>query len=185
MSRVVSPEQQSWVQDAVARFEGPLLLFATRLLRDAESARDVVQDTFLKLCASEFASIDGHLAEWLFTVCRNRALDVLRKENRMTQLQDEQVHRCLSPAVGPLDAAVRRDLSARVLDLLEVLPINQREVIRLKFQNGFSYQEISRISGHSVSNVGYLIHAGVKALRLQLFAGEAAESRADREESLS
>jgi RNA polymerase sigma-70 factor (ECF subfamily) len=87
--------------------------------------------------------------------------------------------------VGPLDAAVRRDLSARVLDLLEVLPINQREVIRLKFQNGFSYQEISRISGHSVSNVGYLIHAGVKALRLQLFAREAAASRADREESLS
>jgi RNA polymerase sigma-70 factor (ECF subfamily) len=185
MSRVVSPEHQSWVKDAVARFEGPLLLYANRLLRDAETARDVVQDTFLKLCSSEFASIDGHLAEWLFTVCRNRALDVLRKENRMTQLQDEQVHRCLSPAVGPFDAAVRRDLSARVLDLLEVLPINQREVIRLKFQNGFSYQEISRISGHSVSNVGYLIHAGVKALRVQLFAGEAAESRADREESLS
>ena len=44
-------------------------------------------------------------------------------------------------------------------------PANQREVIRLKFQNGFSYQEISRISGHSVSNVGYLIHAGIKTLR--------------------
>ncbi len=145
----------------------------------------MVQDTFLKLCASEFESIDGHLAEWLFTVCRNRALDVLRKENRMTQLHEEQVQRCLSPDPGPLEAAVRRDLASRVLDLLEVLPVNQREVIRLKFQNGFSYQEISRISGHSVSNVGYLIHAGVKALRVQLFAGEAARSGADREESLS
>jgi RNA polymerase sigma-70 factor (ECF subfamily) len=181
----VTRDHQSWVKEAVARFEGPLLLYATRILRDAESARDVVQDTFLKLCASDFASIDGHLAEWLFTVCRNRALDVLRKESRMTQLHDEQVHRCLSPDAGPLDAALRRDLSSRVIDLLEVLPVNQREVIRLKFQNGFSYQEISRISGHTVSNVGYLIHAGVKALRLQLFAGDAAESRADREESLS
>ena len=113
MSRVSSVEHESWVKDAVARFEGPLLLFATRLLRDADTARDVVQDTFLKLCASEFASIDGHLAEWLFTVCRNRALDVLRKENRMTQLHDEQVHRCLSPAPGPLDAALRRNLSSR------------------------------------------------------------------------
>ena len=103
----------------------------------------------------------------------------------MTQLHDEQVHRCLSPAPGPLDAAVRRDLAARVLDLLEILPVNQREVIRLKFQNGFSYQEISRISGHSVSNVGYLIHAGVKALRVHLFKGDVAEARADREESLS
>ena len=85
----------------------------------------------------------------------------------MTQLHEEQVHRCLSPDPGPLDTAVRRDLASRVLDLVEVLPLNQREVIRLKFQNGFSYQEISRISGHSVSNVGYLIHAGVKgALRV-------------------
>ena len=169
----------------MARFEGPLLLYAARLLRDAETARDVVQDTFLKLCTSEFATIDGHMAEWLFTVCRNRALDVLRKENRMTQLHEEQVHRCLSPDPGPLDAAVRRDLASRVLDLLEVLPLNQREVIRLKFQNGFSYQEISRISGHSVSNVGYLIHAGVKGVASFNLAGEAAESGTEREESLS
>ena len=105
----------------------------------------------------------------------------------MTQLHEEQVHRCLSPMPGPYESAVRRDLASRVLGLLEALPVNQREVIRLKFQNGFSYQEISRISGHSVSNVGYLIHAGVKVLRVQLFAGEAAESKsgAEREESLS
>ena len=66
----------------------------------------------------------------------------------------------------------------RVLALLETLPPNQREVLRLKFQNGFSYQEISRISGHSVSNVGYLIHAGIKTLRGQLFDGQPVEARA-------
>ena len=185
MSRTLNPERESWVRDAVARFEGPLTLYAARLLRDAEAARDVVQETFLKLCASEHASIDGHLAEWLFTVCRNRALDVLRKEHRMTQLRDEQVLRCLSPDPGPLDVAERHELGSRVLELLEALPANQREVIRLKFQNGFSYQEISRISGHSVSNVGYLIHAGIKALRGHLFVGQAAEARLDREENLS
>jgi RNA polymerase sigma factor (sigma-70 family) len=175
MSRVETAEHQSWVGDAVARFEGPLMLYASRLLRDAEAARDVVQETFLKLCAADHASIDGHLAEWLFTVCRNRALDVLRKEHRMSQLRDEQVLRCLSPAPSPLDVAERDELSGRILDLLESLPPNQREVIRLKFQNGFSYHEISRISGHSVSNVGYLIHAGIKTLRGKLFDGQAAE----------
>jgi len=183
MSRIPNPEHESWVRDAVARFQGPLTLYASRLLRDPEAARDVVQETFLKLCASDLASIDGHLAEWLFTVCRNRALDVLRKEHRMTQLRDEQVHRCLSSEPGPLDLALHHDLSGRVMELLEALPANQREVVRLKFQNGFSYQEISRISGHSISNVGYLIHAGIKALRVQLFATQAAESRLEREEN--
>ncbi|MGO9921767.1 MAG: RNA polymerase sigma factor [Isosphaeraceae bacterium] len=177
MSKVGEPEHNSWVRETVARFEGPLSLYAARFLHDAESARDVVQETFLKLCAADRAAIESHLAEWLFTVCRNRALDVLRKEQRMTQLHEEHVNRCLSPAPGPPDVAERQELAARVLELLENLPDNQREVLRLKFQNGFSYQEISRISGHSVSNVGYLIHAGIKTLRSRLFSGQATEVR--------
>ncbi len=167
-----------WVRSAVERFEGPLTLYAARLLGDAESARDVVQDTFLRLCAQAREHVDGRLAEWLFTVCRNRALDVLRKESRMTQLSDEQVQVRTSPDPGPADLAERRESAARVLGLLETLPKSQREVIRLKFQNGFSYQEISRISGHSVGNVGYLIHVGLKTIRGQLAEGPAAKAQA-------
>jgi RNA polymerase sigma-70 factor (ECF subfamily) len=171
-------EQESWIREAVDRFERPLAIYAARLVGDPETARDVVQDTFVRLCGQESASVGDHLAEWLFTVCRNRALDVLRKEHRMTRLSDEQVNRCLSSAPGPHEAAERHDLAARVLSLLDSLPPNQREVLRLKFQNGFSYQEISRISGHSVSNVGYLIHAAIKTLRGQLFDGQPVEARA-------
>ena len=170
-------DQRAWVRGVVDRFEGPLTLYAARLLGDSDSARDVVQETFLRLCSLSREAIDSHLAEWLFTVCRNRALDVLRKENRMTHLKEEQVQRCLSAAPGPADVAERSDLAARVMVLLDALPTNQREVIRLKFQNGFSYQEISRISGHSVSNVGYLIHAGMKTLRGLLFDGQPIEAR--------
>lgn len=179
MSKLPDAQHDEWVRDAVDRFQGPLLLYATRLLRDPEGARDVVQETFLKLCASDRPAIDGHLAEWLFTVCRNRALDVLRKEQRMSQLREEQVHHCSSPDPGPLDLVERRELGRRALELLDTLPASQREVLRLKFQNGFSYQEISRISGHSISNVGYLIHAGIKTLRGHMFEGQAAaEARA-------
>src|SRR5436305_2810402 len=176
MPGTLSTDDAPWVRGAVAQFEGPLTLYAVRLLRDAEAARDVVQETFLRLCVQERAVVESRLAEWLFTVCRNRALDVLRKESRMTRLSDEQVQHRASADPGPCDVAERRESAARVLDLLDSLPANQREVIRLKFQNGFSYQEISRISGHSVSNVGYLIHAGVKTLRGSLFDGQAAEA---------
>ena len=100
----------SWVREAVERFERPLAIYATRLVGDVETARDVVQDTFMRLCGQDHASVGDHLAEWLFTVCRNRALDVLRKEHRMTRLSDEQVNRCLCPAPGPLEAAENHDL---------------------------------------------------------------------------
>ena len=57
---------------------------------------------------------------------------------------------------------------ARVLDLLSTLPKNQREVIRLKFQNELSYREISEVTGLSPSNVGFLIHRGLRLLRERL-----------------
>src|SRR5436305_13683645 len=140
MPGTLSTDDAPWVRGAVAQFEGPLTLYAVRLLRDAEAARDVVQETFLRLCVQERAVVESRLAEWLFTVCRNRALDVLRKESRMTQLSDEQVHRCPSPDPSPPDVAEHRESAARALDLLEGLPASQREAIRLKFQTGLYYR---------------------------------------------
>ena len=49
-------------------------------------------------------------------------------------------------------------------------------MIRLKFADGFSYKEISRISGHTVSNVGFLIHTGLKTIRGRMSLPVAAET---------
>jgi RNA polymerase sigma factor (sigma-70 family) len=163
-----SADESEWIRSAVARFEGPLTLYAARLLGDADRARDVVQDTFLKLCRQSAAELHDRLAEWLFTVCRNRALDVLRKEGRMTRLSDENSNGYATTEPGPCETMENLECAAQVMKALENLPPSQREVIRLKFQNGFSYREISRISGHSVSNVGFLIHTGLKTLRRRM-----------------
>ncbi len=178
MSAPETSNDHQWVRAAVDRFEGPLTLYAARLLNDPETARDVVQDAFLKLCAQEQARVEPHLAEWLFTVCRNRALDVLRKEGRMSHLQEEHLHVLPSQAPDPSADLERREEASNVLRLLDLLPDHQKEVIRLRFQNGFSYKEISRITGHSVSNVGYLMHAGMKTLRGRILAKPASPSQA-------
>lgn len=59
---------------------------------------------------------------------------------------------------------------AALLRMIEHLPPNQQEVVRLKFQNGFSYKEISRITELSVGNVGFLIHTAVARLRTEFAA---------------
>ena len=51
---------------------------------------------------------------------------------------------------------------------IEALPGPEREVLQLKFQQGLSYREIAGVTGHSVSNVGFLIHTGLKSLRGRL-----------------
>src|SRR3982074_2486093 len=75
--------------DLLRRYEIPLLQYATRIIGDRERARDVVQETFVALERAQRAQLDHAPAKWLFTVCRNRALNVCRKERRMTFLEDE------------------------------------------------------------------------------------------------
>src|SRR4051812_28771664 len=70
------------------RFELPLLRYATRIIGDQERARDVVQETFVQLQRSKREEHDNAPAKWLFTVCRNRALNVCRKERRLAFLDE-------------------------------------------------------------------------------------------------
>ena len=67
------------------------------------------------------------------------------------------------PAVP--SAMEQEEQLADALKILSTLPANQQEVLRLKFQSDLSYQEISRITSLSVSNVGFLIHTGLKTIR--------------------
>lgn len=157
-----------WVQQILLRYEVDLTRYARKIVGDDERARDVVQETFLKLCREDRESLDGHLVEWLYTVCRNKALDVRRKEQRMTTLTDESFTLKQSPDLPPALMAERRDSAGQVMEMLDRLPANQQETIRLKFQNGLSYREISAVTGLSVSHVGVLIHTGLKTLRGRL-----------------
>ena len=158
----------NWMQRVMDRHEGPLLRYATRILGgDLELGRDVVQETLLRLWRSDRTGLEDHLPEWLFRVCRNRALDVRRKERRMTRLSEQAEQTRPSPALSPSAVALKREAAGRAAEALTTLPVNQQEVLRLKFQNGFTYRQIAGITGHSVTNVGFLIHTGIRSIRKQ------------------
>ncbi len=73
-----------------------------------------------------------------------------------------------SPDPSPAAQAEQRETASEVVRLIALLPKNQQEVVRLKFQNGLSYQEISKVTKLTVSNVGFLIHTSIKRIRQQL-----------------
>jgi RNA polymerase sigma-70 factor (ECF subfamily) len=58
----------------------PLLQYAMSIVGEIERARDIVQETFMRLHNQEQEAIEGHLSQWLFTVCRNCSLKSLKKE---------------------------------------------------------------------------------------------------------
>ncbi len=156
--------REAWVAAALARYERPLLRYAAGITHDLECARDVVQDTFLKLCEADPARVDDHLAPWLYTVCRNRALSVRQKEARMTPLDDHES----ATASPPSDAAERNETHARVRAVLDTLPEDSREAFRLKFRDGLTYREIGEVMGVSLGTVSNLITGALNTLRREL-----------------
>jgi RNA polymerase sigma-70 factor (ECF subfamily) len=153
------------VEHALKEYESPLIGFAIGIVRDHDRARDVVQDTFIRLYKQDVDKVKSGLKSWLFTVCRNRALDVLRKEKRTVSVDDEILQKEPSNVTSPDLSADRHERLDEVHQKMESLSENQQLVIRLKFEQGMSYQEISEQTGLSSSNVGFLLHNGLKKLR--------------------
>ena len=152
----------------------PLLRYALSLARDENLARDAVQESFLKfLNAARNGNIE-HPKAWLFTVCRNKIFDELKRCKRYSEA-DENVQAFENAEKNPRANAEIQDNLKRVLELSERLSDREREAIRLKFQCGFSYSQIAQIMSISENNAGVTLHKALKNLRSMFFEKTATE----------
>lgn len=165
MFRSKAKKKAAWVQSALERYERPLLQYALSIVQDLDRARDIVQDTFMRLHKQEQEAIEGHLSQWLFTVCRNCALKCLKKEERYIYVEQDEFETKKVERFTPADEVERKERTKRLMELVRELPKNQYEVVRLRFMHHHSYQEISEITGLSVGNVGFLLNAAMRNLR--------------------
>lgn len=164
----VRESNETWLSLVFRENEVPLMGYVTHLMGDADRAGDVVQDAFVRLCKQPRDHVEGRVRQWLYTVCRNRALDILKREKRMKTLDDAHASHQQSRDTDPQIQVQHRESAAKAGSLMKKLPDRQQEVIRLKVQSGLSYREISELTGLSVSNVGYLLHTGLKTIRNRL-----------------
>ena len=164
MSEFGSGERREWVLSVLQEHEPRLVRYATRLLGDEDAARDVVQHAFLRLCDQSPEELEGREAQWLFTVCRNRAVDAIRARRRRVSLDRKVARTNRSKEPDPALAAERRDLYARLHQLVAALPAAQRDTLDL-WTEGFSYSEISEITGYGEGRLRVLVHRALKRLR--------------------
>ena len=157
--------RRQWVLAVLDRCEAPLVRYAARLLGDGDSAREAVQHAFLQLCErspEEFS--DGGEAPWLFRVCRNKALDLVRLRQRHAGDGAADLALLAGREPDPAHEAERQDLCGELARRVAELPASQREAVDL-WCEGFSYRQISEIAGHSEGNVRVLVHRAIKQLR--------------------
>jgi len=139
--------------------ESALLHFALGIVHQRTVAEELVQDAFLRL-HKVWDQVENPRG-WVYRCLRNLALNALRDRPRETVLGEEPA----SPDERlPRETLARNEAIGTVRMLLSEMAEEDRDLIRLKFLEELPYEEISRRTGLSVSNVGFRLHRVLKQL---------------------
>jgi RNA polymerase sigma-70 factor (ECF subfamily) len=166
------PAGDETIAGLFAALESPLLGYALRLLGQRGAAEDIVQDAFMKLHA-QFDQV-RQPRRWLYRTVHNLALNHRRRADKLLPLDPDPrqpgpaAPETADPQPLPDEQIARWEGIGLVRLSLQTLDERSRELVRLKFNDGLSYKEMSLRTGLSVGNVGYLLHHALKAIASEL-----------------
>jgi RNA polymerase sigma-70 factor (ECF subfamily) len=154
----------------VTRYYGRCLRFAHGMLRDATDADDVVQETFVRLYRAlpryeERQRFDS----WLFRILGNccRSANAVQQRRDAQDIDDDRVLQTLAAPDRP-DATFDAEWGDEVRRALAEVPAHNREIFLLHYIEGFSYDEIERITGVKQSALKMRVKRASDHLRARL-----------------
>lgn len=140
-----------------------------RILQQAGTAEEVVQDVFLQLWrnAAQYDSSRGPFVPWLFTLARNRALDTLRLKSERQRRREDQAEELPPVASAPeyekqLDEKRRAE---KIRALMASLNPQQKRAIELAYFEGLSHSEIAAALKEPLGTVKSWIRNGLLRLK--------------------
>jgi RNA polymerase sigma-70 factor (ECF subfamily) len=139
------------LSEIVRRYQSPLTRYLTRIVNDAERARDLTQETFLKIFRHRSAyRTTARFATWLFHIARNVARDELRARRRRISAGSDSETEVPSVDGDPCEQVETREVVKRALDQLSA---RDRALIVLRDVDGLSYEEVADKVGLPVGTV--------------------------------
>jgi RNA polymerase sigma-70 factor (ECF subfamily) len=132
--------------------------FILKNLKDEERARDIVQESFSRMWEKAEEITAEKAKSYLFTTAYHTMIDDIRREKRISRLNESHTDR-LSVSHN------WTDLKEVLQIALDTLPEIQKAVITLRDYEGYSYEEIGRITSLSESQVKVYIYRGRVALK--------------------
>lgn len=142
----------------VRRYERKLIRVLGRLVRDPETARDLGQETFIRV----YGRLDRfdtarRFGPWLFRVGVNLGLDWIRsrKSEAVPSLSLDRTHSDGQPSLELSDAdpRIQADLVQEVQFVLEQIPVSYRTILVLRDLEGFSSSEVAAIVGRREATI--------------------------------
>ena len=150
------------------RYQLPLYVYAMELVRNEQTALDIVQETFVN--ATRYLGslrADAKFGSWLFSIAHQKCQQHWRKPRRDEPLDDSFVE-LAGEDLSPDDVLIRDEQQEEFMRLLNQLPEIHRSVLLLHFLEEFSLEEIARITSTSVGTVKSRLHYAKKSLRALL-----------------
>jgi RNA polymerase sigma factor (sigma-70 family) len=142
---------------AVDEYSDRVYRFILKSMGNTERAKDIVQDSYEKLWRNISLLEYKKVKAWLFSTSYNTMIDIIRKEKRMVLTDDIFESESIIEGYS--------DLNEVLHNCLEKLPENWRSVLLLRDYEGYSYLEISKITGQTDAQVKTNIYRGRMAMR--------------------
>lgn len=173
VARVLAGEREQY-GELVRRHQDAMYRYALGMVRSADAAADLVQDSFVK----GFARLDtcqdaGRYAAWVFRILRNLCLDYLKDRRRQVVPLDPEMPYA-SDSEDPGLALEREELRRSVATALAALPEAQREAFLMKHVEDLSYEEMADRTDASVSALKMRVMRAREALHAMLAEPERA-----------
>ena len=143
---------------SVDEYSDSVYRFIRGNLKDEERANDIVQDSYEKLWRHVTELDYSVVKSWLFSTAYHIMIDIIRKEKRMTNLEDSHEKEMIYESQYS-------DLNEILHEAVARLPDQQKTAVMLRDYEGYSYKEIGDITGLSEAQVKINIYRGRLALR--------------------
>lgn len=157
------------IEEVHERWAAPVFAFLVRRMGERPAAEDVLQQVFIEVWqkADRFDAGRGTLLSWIFAIANSRSLDVLRK-----RIPDP-----VDPIDGPLASSIGHDGAAEIEEfmaswnfarLVDGLPDEEAQLLRMRFNDDLSQTEISDRTGIPLGTVKSRMVSGLAKLRAEM-----------------
>jgi RNA polymerase sigma-70 factor (ECF subfamily) len=163
----------------IEQYQHRLLRYLTYLSGNRELAEDLFQETWIRVLERGHQYDGRHeFSTWLYAVARNLTLDYLRKKRPLSLdgLMEDEEHAPLEPAdTRPMawEVMQQQEQAERVNAALVGIPVEYRETVMLRFQEGLALDEIAAVTGAPLGTVKSRLYRGLNMLMSRLKGAQA------------
>ena len=176
VGRCLQGEERAY-RELINRYRRQVYSLALRMLRGAEDAEDLTQETFVRMFrALERYDASRPFGAWIITIASRLCIDHLRRRRlspismfrRDAASDEEYVIEAEDPGPGPEVQTVHEEEERRASELIDSLPEHYRIVVMLRHQQDLSYEEIAEVLELPLGTVKARIHRAREILKRRL-----------------